>query len=136
VLKNKAGIFELCKNAMLHCETRSVKNRECRYIQIIEATHSSSQCRSMWIGGTPPPNRRSSLKPAAPPPAAGFFLFWAFFFGCVLRSSFGGRATLGRYPVSPLNFRGISYFPVKALIVEIGHVSITISLCLDESAQF
>ena len=41
----------------------------------IEATHSSSQRRSMWIGDTPPPNCRSSLKPAAPPPAAGFFLF-------------------------------------------------------------
>jgi hypothetical protein len=50
MLKNRAGIFELCRNAMLHCETCSVKNHGYRYIQIIEATHSSSQRRSMWIG--------------------------------------------------------------------------------------
>jgi hypothetical protein len=39
-------------------------------------------------------------------------------------------------PLFPLSFRGISDFPVKAMIVEIGRVSITISLCLDEYAQF
>ncbi len=36
----------------------------------------------------------------------------------------------------PMDFRGISDFSVKATSAEIGRVSITISLCLDEYAQF
>ncbi|ADY67208.1 hypothetical protein AGROH133_12939 [Agrobacterium tumefaciens] len=107
MLKNKAGIFELCKNAMLHCETCSVKNSGYRYIQIIEATHSSSQCRSMRIGGTPPPNHRSSLKPAAPPPAAGFFLFWASFSNASCGEVSARRLRPDdRYPAFPLKFPG------------------------------
>jgi hypothetical protein len=121
---------------MLHCETCSVKNHECRYIPIIEATHSSSQRRSMWIGGTPPPNHRSSLKPAAPPPAAGFFLFWMPLFPDVLPSAAHARVAVKGGLLLPLDFRGISDFCVKAIGAEIRRASITISLCLDEYAQF
>jgi hypothetical protein len=121
---------------MLHCETCSVKNRRYRYIQIIEATHSSSQRRSMWIGGTPPPNHRSSLKPAAPPPAAGFFLLWALFYVVDWRPFPGCTRCEDKGLVSPLDFRGVFDFRVKATSAEIRLASITISLCLDKYAQF
>ena len=55
-MKNEAGISELCYNALLPCETCSVKFFQDRYIQTIEATHSSSQRREMWISSTPPPS--------------------------------------------------------------------------------
>ncbi|CUX46100.1 hypothetical protein AGR13a_Lc100098 [Agrobacterium genomosp. 13 str. CFBP 6927] len=42
----------------------------------------------------------------------------------------------GAFASSPMDFRGISDFSVKATSAEIGRVSITISLCLDEYAQF
>lgn len=54
--------FRYALNTLLQCGINDIHPWEILYIEIIEATHSSSQCRFEGIGDTPPPNCRSSSR--------------------------------------------------------------------------